>query len=241
MKIFPNLHNLKQIWFSIDRRAQFYNIMKPHANNAYIMHYYTIKQHVNPKIQFKKSITAIRFGSTISYLIPIGRKECIYPFFPNQSRKRLIELIHGQIFDESFIPLLPANNTSLGNRAIARRTVSINQDQRGHHPPSRVSNNETTTFHSPSTPSRLRAPRSRFSFPLISCNCKRMNEVPGPIVPRTNEQYLLRGCSLLHVSATEPESPSHFRSPPSTSFRGLRVRRNLATINIENKYLRLKR
>lgn len=135
MKMFPNLHNLKQIWFSIDRRAQFYNIMKPHANNAYIMHYYTIKQHVNPKIQFKKSITAIRFGSTISYLIPIGRKKCIYPFFPNHSRKRLIELIHGQIFDESFIPLLPANNTSLGNRAIARRTVSINQDQRGHHPP----------------------------------------------------------------------------------------------------------
>lgn len=163
-----------------------------------------------------------------------------YPFLSNHSRKRLIELIHGQIFDKSFISLLPANNTSLENRAIARRVVSINQDQRDH-PLSRVSNNETTTFHSASTPSRLRAPRSRFSFPLISCNCKRMNEVPGPIVPRTNEQYLLRGCSLLHVSATEAESPSHFRSPPSTSFRGLRSRCNLATIKIGNKYLRLKR
>lgn len=43
-------------------------------------------------------------------------------------------------------------------------------------------------------------PRSWLSFPLISCNCRRMNEARGPLFRRRTNNTWYTGCSLLRVS-----------------------------------------
>lgn len=135
---------------------------------------------------------------------------------------RLIEYSRPNIWRISPIRRWPANDTTLAVAVAARRfrLIKITENTRCMH--TRL-NNETTTFHSPRTPLLLLLllgcvrQRSRFSFPLIFCNCKRMNEVPSPLFRRTNEQYLLRGCSLCCTSARHETGRRLQLSPRSTN------------------------